>query len=195
MNQLSLSFELPMSSLPPVPAPIVIDLDSETDSLPVSSAEPTPGLGTQQTLSAKAAAQAEFMPTMRELARTYQAFANYSDIHIRSLGLTSSQFDVIATLGGTNGMNMKEVAERTLVTKGTLTGIIDRLEKKRLVRRTIPRENRRSFILSLTEEGEALFQVIFPAQIQHLQDRFNQLDSTELATLEALLRKLRMAFK
>lgn len=58
---------------------------------------------------------------------TYQAFAHYSDAHVRSLNLTSPQFDVIAPLGGTNGMSMKQVADKTLVTKGTLTGIIDRL--------------------------------------------------------------------
>ena len=75
----------------------------------------------------EAKAQATFLPTMRELARAYQAFANYSDSHIRKLGLTPSQFDVIATLGNTEGMSMKALAEATLVTKGTLTGIVDRI--------------------------------------------------------------------
>ena len=36
---------------------------------------------------------------MRELVRTYQAFADYSAKHIRDLGLTSSQFDVCSHLG------------------------------------------------------------------------------------------------
>ena len=75
----------------------------------------------------EAKAQATFLPTMRELARAYQAFANYSDSHIRKLGLTPSQFDVIATPGNTEGMSMKALAEATLVTKGTLTGIVDRI--------------------------------------------------------------------
>lgn len=76
------------------------------------------------------AANEAFIPTMRELVRAYQAFADYSAKHIRDLGLTPSQFDVIATLGNTKGMSMTDIAEKTLVTKGTLTGIIDRLEKK-----------------------------------------------------------------
>ncbi len=145
--------------------------------------------------SADAAAQAAFMPTMRELVRTYQAFSHYSDTHVRSLNLTPPQFDVIATLGGTNGMSMKQVADKTLVTKGTLTGIIDRLEKKQLVRRTVPPDNRRSFTLSLTPAGEALFQSIFPQHVHYLQQRFNRLDSSELEQLRQLLRKLRTALE
>ncbi|NJL86715.1 MAG: hypothetical protein HC886_13255 [Leptolyngbyaceae cyanobacterium SM1_1_3] len=53
-----------------------------------------------------------FMPTMRELVRAYQAFAAHSDSHVRQLNLTPSQFDVIATLGGTQGLSMGEVAEK-----------------------------------------------------------------------------------
>ena len=138
--------------------------------------------------------QATFIPTMRELARTYQAFANYSDSHVRELGLTPPQFDVIATLGNTEGMSMKDLAEATLVTKGTLTGIVDRLEKKGLVRREVPPENRRSFTIVLTEEGETLFEDTFSTHIAHLRPRFEQLTPTELEQLQQLLKKLRLQF-
>ncbi|MGB3292763.1 MAG: MarR family transcriptional regulator [Phormidesmis sp.] len=135
-----------------------------------------------------------FLPTMRELARTYQAFSSYSDSHVRELGLTSPQFDVLATLGGTDGMSMKALAAATLVTKGTLTGIVDRLEKKGLLRREVPPENRRSFTIVLTDEGEALFKKVFPEHIAYLQKRFEQLTADELKQLQSLLRKLREQF-
>lgn len=138
--------------------------------------------------------QATFIPTMRELARTYQAFASYSDGHVRELGLTPPQFDVIATLGNTEGMSMKDLAEATLVTKGTLTGIVDRLEKKGFVRREVPPENRRSFTVTLTSKGEELFQDTFPNHIAHLQPRFEQLNPAELKQLQKLLAKLRAQF-
>jgi MarR family transcriptional regulator, 2-MHQ and catechol-resistance regulon repressor len=140
------------------------------------------------------AAQQPFLKTMRELVRTYGAFAAYSESHIRQLGLTPSQFDVIATLGNTDGMNMRELAEKTLVTKGTLTGIIDRLEAKKLVRREVPADNRRSFTIVLTPEGEAVFEEMFPAHIEYLKERFDRLDSQDLEALRLLLQKLRAAF-
>ncbi|HEY9623504.1 MAG TPA: MarR family transcriptional regulator [Crinalium sp.] len=144
--------------------------------------------------AAKAAAQEDFMPLVRELVRAYQSFEAYSQSHIRDLGLTPSQFDVIATLGGTSGMSMGEVAEKTLVTKGTLTGIIDRLEQKKLVRREVPEGNRRSFTLILTPEGEKLFEEVFPIHIAYLKERFEHLDRGDMEQLRVLLRKIREIF-
>ena len=144
--------------------------------------------------AADSATEAAFLTVLRELVRTYQAFSRYSDSHIRELGLTPSQFDVISTLGNTQGMGMKALAEATLVTKGTLTGIIDRLEKKSLVRREVPPFNRRSFTVVLTDKGNALFEETFPAHIAYLQQRFEQLEASELKQLESLLGKLRTQF-
>jgi MarR family transcriptional regulator, 2-MHQ and catechol-resistance regulon repressor len=138
--------------------------------------------------------QESFMPTLRELARAYQAFNSYSDQHIRQMGLTSPQFDVIATLGGTAGMTMGEVAEKTLVTKGTLTGIIDRLVEKKLVQREVPEDNRRCCYVMLTTEGEQLYRQVFPAHVAHLKERFSKLDAAEVEDLRVLLKKLRQIF-
>lgn len=147
-----------------------------------------------RTKAKKVSAKSTFLPTMRELARTYQAFSSYSDGHVRELGLTSPQFDVLATLGGTEGMSMKDLAAAALVTKGTLTGIIDRLATKGLLRREVPPENRRSFTIVLTDVGEALFQKVFPEHIAYLQQRFEKLTADELYQLHDLLKKLRLQF-
>ena len=131
---------------------------------------------------------------MGELVRAYQAFAAYSAKHIRDLGLTPPQFDVIATLGNTPGMSMGEIAQKTLVTKGTLTGIIDRLEKKGLVTREVPPDNRRSFTIVLTPAGEKTFKKVFPAHIAYLKERFEQLSPEELKQAHQALEKLRKLF-
>lgn len=131
---------------------------------------------------------------LRELVQTYQAFCVYDESHIRELGLTAPQFDVIATLGNTSGMFMNQLAEKTLVTKGTLTGIIDRLEQKGLVRREVPPENRRCFLIVLTPEGEQVFQEVFPAHISHLKERFDRLNEQELEEIKVALQKLRSIF-
>jgi len=59
---------------------------------------------------------------VRELVRVYQAFSSYSEAFVRQYNLTPSQFDVVATLGNTQGLSMGEIVEKTLITKGTLTG-------------------------------------------------------------------------
>jgi DNA-binding MarR family transcriptional regulator len=116
--------------------------------------------------------------------------------HIRSLGLTSSQFDVIATLGDTEGMTCKELSEKTLVTKGTLTGVLDRLEKKGLIVRVPSREDRRSIFIRLTPKGDALFQKVFAAHIRHMQPYFEQaLTAPEATKLRELLLRLKASFE
>lgn len=142
-------------------------------------------------MDAKSAAKEPFMPMLRELAQTYQAFCAYDESHIRELGLTPPQFDVIATLGNTSGIFMNQLAEKTLVTKGTLTGIVDRLEQKGLVRREVPPENRRCFLIVLTPEGERVFEDVFPAHIAYLKERFDQLDEQELTQIKSALQRLR----
>ena len=144
-----------------------------------------------KTYTSAQAVKEPWLPVMRELVRTYQAFALCSGRHIGGLGLTAAQFDVISTLGNTQGMTFKELGERTLITKGALTGIIDRMEKKKWVRRVALADDRRSMLVQLTVKGEALFEQIFPAHIYYLRERFIQFSETERKDLVRLLEKLK----
>lgn len=140
------------------------------------------------------AAKEPALTLLRELVRTYQAFYAYDEAHVRQLGLTLPQFDVIATLGNTSGMMMSQLAEKTLVTKGTLTGIVDRLEQKGLVRREVPPENRRCFIIVLTSKGQQLFEEIFPEHIDYLKQRLSALSVEEIEQIRTALKQLRKVF-
>ena len=67
-----------------------------------------------------------------------------------------------STLGNTSGMSYKELGQRTLITKGTLTGVIERLEQKGLVLRERSGNDKRSFFVRLTPAGDAVFAEVFP---------------------------------
>lgn len=138
---------------------------------------------------------AAFLPTIRELVRCYQAFESYSSRHVRSLGLTTPQFDIIATLGNTPGMTFKELGEKTLITKGTLTGVVDRLEAKKLVRRLASPSDGRCQIVQLTARGETVFAEVFPAHLSHIGNAFAGVGSTELQQTEDMLKRLGSVFK
>jgi MarR family 2-MHQ and catechol resistance regulon transcriptional repressor len=133
----------------------------------------------------------KFLRTLRALAECYQAFEAYSNAHVRELGLTPGQFDIIATLGNTPGMTCKELGEKTLITKGTLTGILDRLEARKLIRRTASDADRRQVFIVLTPQGEHLFERVFPKQIAQVKQPFSALSQAELDTAADLLIRLR----
>ncbi len=140
--------------------------------------------------------QDPFLQVLRPLVETYFAFLDKGAPHIRSLGLTSSQFDVIATLGDTEGMTCTALSEKTLVTKGTLTGVLDRLEKKGLIERVPSREDRRSIFIRLTPKGDARFREVFPAHIQYMKPYFERaLTAAEVKRLRELLLRLKDSFE
>jgi MarR family transcriptional regulator, 2-MHQ and catechol-resistance regulon repressor len=145
--------------------------------------------------SSQVAAQEPALAAVRELVRAYQAFASYSEAFVRQYDLTPAQFDVIATLGNTQGLTMGDMGARTLITKGTLTGVVDRLEKKGLVTRQVPPENRRSVVVRLTAEGMALFERAFPTHIADIKAQLKPLEASELELLRVLLNRLQKALK
>jgi MarR family 2-MHQ and catechol resistance regulon transcriptional repressor len=135
-----------------------------------------------------------FLPTLRNLVSTYQAFERYSAPHIKAMGLTMTQFDVIATLGNQPPMTCKELGEKTLVTKGTLTGVLERLEAKGIVERKINPEDGRSQMIGLTESGQTIFARIFPEHLEHLDQAFKKLSTEQLKQVEDSLNVLKSIF-
>ena len=136
-----------------------------------------------------------FLPVIRELVRCYQAFESHSARHIRTMGLTPPQFDIVATLGNTEGMSFKELGEKTLITKGTLTGVVDRLEAKQLVSRSASPTDGRSQIVRLTAKGDELFNGTFSVHISHVGRVFANYSAADLKQAEITLRQLRGALE
>ena len=135
-----------------------------------------------------------FLPALRNLVSAYQAFERYSAPDVKAMGLTTTQFDVIATLGNQPPMTCKELGEKTLVTKGTLTGVLERLEAKGILERKLNPEDARSQMIGLTQKGQALFEKVFPAHLEHLSKAFNRLDEKELAVVAKSLQSLNRIF-
>ncbi|MBC3921091.1 MarR family transcriptional regulator [Undibacterium sp. CY18W] len=132
-----------------------------------------------------------YLRSIRLLSECMQLFEQSSTRTVRKLGFTHSQFDIIATLGNTPGMTCKELGEKTLITKGTLTGVLDRLEQKGLVQRERGNDDRRQLFVKLTPCGEATFDDVFPKVVQNGKLRFNTYTDADYLQLETALGKLK----
>lgn len=137
----------------------------------------------------------DFLPTVQALVQCFQAFEACSGAHIRALELTPPQFDIIATLGNTPGMTATELGDKTLITKGTLTGVVDRLVHRGWVERAAHASDRRCQIIRLTGAGEALFARVFPAHMEHLAACFAGTSDAEHARWQTALRTLEQVFR
>lgn len=137
-----------------------------------------------------------YLKALRPLVEAYLAFWRLDSRHIREMRLTASQFDVIATLGDTDGLTCSELSSQTLVTKGTLTGVLDRLSRKGLIRRESVPSDRRSTLIRLTDKGDVLFRRTFAAHVAFIRPFFERaLTPQDADVLRELLNRLRDSFE
>ena len=132
-----------------------------------------------------------YLQSVRLLAECLQGFERFSGESVRRCGLTHAQFDIIATLGNTAGMTYKELGDKTLITKGTLTGVIERLETKGLVMRTRSDGDKRSFSVCLTPEGEQVFRDVFPVVVEQGRQLFAPYTDDDFDAMDQALGKLK----
>ena len=105
-------------------------------------------------------------------------------------GLTPPQFYVLATIGYAGGLPFGEIGAKMMVTVSNLTGIVDRLEEKKLVSRERDEHDRRVVHVVLTDKGAKLYKNTIPLFEKSISGIFTNLDKAQQKELSALLRKL-----
>lgn len=84
-----------------------------------------------------------------------------------------------------------QLAEAAMVTKGTVTGLVDGLEREKLVRRFPSAEDRRVSLIDLTPAGRRLLDEILPGHLRRLSELMRGVSPAERKTLTRLLEKVR----
>ena len=121
------------------------------------------------------------------LARVYQKINHLSAIAFARQGLSVAQFDVLTQLGTTEGITQQALADRLLVTKGNISQLLAKMERRDLI---VRRQEGRANALFLTPAGRELFAAVVPAQEARIAARFAALSPTERRALLRLLRTL-----
>lgn len=109
---------------------------------------------------------------------------------LERLDLTPPQFYVLATIGYAGGLPFSDIGEKMMVTVSNLTGIVDRLEEKKLVVRERDARDRRVVRVTLTEKGVKVYRNTIPVFEKSISQFFSPLNKTQQKELAALLRKL-----
>ena len=109
---------------------------------------------------------------------------------LERLDLTPPQFYVLATIGYAGRLPFGEIGEKMMVTVSNLTGIVDRLEQKKLVARERDARDRRIVRVMLTGKGNKLYKSTIPLFEKSVAQFFSPLNEMQQKELAALLRKL-----
>lgn len=124
------------------------------------------------------------------LARCYNSFAQHEAQHFKAFDLTPPQFGVLEALAHLGPMKMCDIGNKLLMSGANVTGVVDRLEKKGLVRRVSDAEDRRMFLIHLTEGGSKLIASFFPKHAEQIEAFTRVLTAKEKHQLTELLKKL-----
>jgi DNA-binding MarR family transcriptional regulator len=105
---------------------------------------------------------------------------------------TLPRFDLMAQLERhPEGLKMKELSQRLMVTGGNVTGITDQLVAEGLVERMGVEGDRRAFLVRLTPEGREAFERMAVEHEQWIVQAFEGLSPRELDQLHKLLGKVK----
>jgi DNA-binding MarR family transcriptional regulator len=112
------------------------------------------------------------------------------ETELEKAGLTPPQFYVLATIGYAGGLPFGEIGAKMMVTVSNLTGIVDRLEEKKVVVRKRDEHDRRVVHVVLTDKGAKLYKSTIPLFEKSIAEIFSRLDKPKQKELSVLLRKL-----
>jgi DNA-binding MarR family transcriptional regulator len=148
----------------------------------------------QQELKKKQAFQSPEIEAILNILRTSDQLQNRLGKLFRKYGLTSSQYNVLRILRGEGKpLPSLEIASRMVQVVPAITGLIDRLEKRDLVRRKRCQKDRRVVYVEITPEGKALLnEMDTPLSTLH-QELMGHLTESELNALNQLLVKARQS--
>ena len=104
--------------------------------------------------------------------------------------LTQPQFQLLRVVTRKGRASMREISDEMLVTPPNITGIIDRLESRGLIRRIAHERDRRATIIELTPKGKALQGDVAEKYRLFMQNSLRGLTADEQKALRDLLAKV-----
>ncbi|MEM9064371.1 MAG: MarR family transcriptional regulator [Planctomycetota bacterium] len=106
-------------------------------------------------------------------------------------GLSQGRFIVLMLLNKciSEPATASDLADRSGMSRGAMTGVIDSLEEEGLVERTRSAEDRRSWVVKITPAGESRLDEILPGHFEGISERMGVLDEGERAQLSEQLKR------
>lgn len=124
------------------------------------------------------------------LRRISRAIEMHSRLLSQRHGLTDPQLTVLREIVRSGPVSAGELARKVHLSHPTVTGILSRLEKRGLIARSRSEQDRRSVLLTVTEEGRKIVADV-PSPLQdRLRDEFVKLNEWEQTSMLSALQRI-----
>lgn len=129
------------------------------------------------------------------LSRASKVVLEEANRLIESYKLNPTEFAVLELLYHKGRQPIQKIGQKILLSSGSMTYVVDKLEKKGLIERVYCTEDKRITYMSITAAGKALIEEIFPSHEEKINELMSALSESEQDTAIELLRKLGLSIK
>jgi DNA-binding MarR family transcriptional regulator len=130
----------------------------------------------------------------REILVALRRIIRAVDLHSRQLmeghGLTGPQLVALQALSRGGTLSARDLARTVHVSQATVTGILDRLERRALITRARSESDRRALDVMLTDEGRRVLAAAPPLLQQRFAEALAQLQGWEQTMILATLQRV-----
>lgn len=127
------------------------------------------------------------------LPQAMQLFQKHDRKELWDMGITLPQFFCLKVLTAKNECMMKKLAEKSELSMGTVTGIVDRLIKTGLAERHRDEGDRRIVQVRPTKAGKELLENVTKKKREHLISVLEKVDEKDIEAFIDSLRNLLLA--
>jgi DNA-binding MarR family transcriptional regulator len=124
------------------------------------------------------------------IRKIMQSTAMNSRSLVKRVGLTGPQLMVLREVAASGEVSVGEVAKVISLSQGTVTGILERMEKRELVTRRRSETDRRRVMVAATAAGKQLLETAPPLMQEAFVERFGSLQDWEQAMILSSLQRL-----
>jgi MarR family 2-MHQ and catechol resistance regulon transcriptional repressor len=124
------------------------------------------------------------------LSKAYKTIMDRAVKDMKQQGFSASEFTILEVLYHKRRIPLQQIGEKILVTSGSITYNIDKLEQRGLIRRVPCEEDRRVVYAEMTGAGLQLFDRIFPKHVEVVDSIMSGLSEDEKKIAIELLKKL-----
>lgn len=124
------------------------------------------------------------------LSKAYRSVSDQVALDIRKHGLNTTDFGVLELLYHRGEQPLQKIGDKILLASGSITYVVDKLEKKQYIKRRRCETDRRITYASITEQGTELLNDIFPDHWKQIEAITNGLTDEEKKQAIDLLKKL-----
>jgi MarR family 2-MHQ and catechol resistance regulon transcriptional repressor len=124
------------------------------------------------------------------LMKTSKAVQERIRLEMSENNLTITEFSVLEVLYHKGKQTIQQIGHSILISSGSMTYVIDKLEQRGLLERSACPDDRRVIHVTLTDIGKELIETIMPKHHQLVDYMLGSLNNDEAETLVTLLKKV-----